>query len=144
MNMKKILFLLLAVTLFCSCSSDDDGDNSLNGFEKYEGTWGPVVYSIKGKEHLCNPEYPDINNINRYVFLKYKGEQIIMRTEYFYGGTWKHRADRPLYWHNGGFYKVKLIGSSNVEMGEPYTDIVLSGDILYLQSGPGTKYKKIK
>lgn len=72
------------------------------------------------------------------------GEQIIMRTEYYYKGEWKHRADKTLYWSNGGFYKVKLVGSSGEEIGDPYTDIVLSGDILQLQSDPGTKYKKIK
>lgn len=144
--MKNILFLLFAVTLlFCCCSSDDgDNDNNLNGFEKYEGTWGPVSYTLDGVEHSCNPNYPDISNINRLVFLKYDGEQIIMRTEYYNSGNWKHRADKTLYWHNGGLYKIKLVGSSTVEMGEPYTDIVLSGDILYLQSDPGTKYKKIK
>lgn len=144
MSIKKILFLLLAVTLFCCCSSDDGDGNNLNGFEKFEGTWGPVSYTLNGVEHSCSPTSPDINNINRYVFLKYDGEQIIMRTEYYYDGNWKHHTDKTLYWHNGGFYKMKLVGSSTVEMGEPYTDVVLSGDILQLQSDPGTKYKKIK
>ena len=45
--MKNLLFLLFAVTLFCCCSSDND-DNNLNGFELYEGTWGPVSYTLKG------------------------------------------------------------------------------------------------
>jgi hypothetical protein len=144
MSIKKILFLLLAVTLFCCCSSDDGDGNNLNGFEKYEGTWGPVVYTVKGEEHLCNPEYPDINNIPRLIFLKWHDNEIIMRTEHYYNGEWKHVQDYSLFWHNGGFYKVKLVGSSSVEMGKPYTDIVLSGETLYLQSDPGTKYKKIK
>lgn len=99
---------------------------------------------LKAKNIYAIPINPDINNINRLVFLKYDGEQIIMRTEYYYKGEWKHRADKTLYWSNGGFYKVKLVGSSGVEIGDPYTDIVLSGDILQLQSDPGTKYKKIK
>lgn len=142
--MKKILFLLFAVTLFCCCSSDDGDGNNLNGFEKYEGTWGPVVYTVKGEEHLCNPEYPDINNIPRLIFLKWHDNEIIMRTEHYYKGEWKHVSDKSLFWYNGGFYKVKLVGSSSVEIGDPYTDIVLSGDILQLQSDPGTKYKKIR
>lgn len=141
--MKKILFFLFAVTLFCCCSSDD-GDNNLNGFELYEGTWGPVSYTLKGKVYPCNPEYPNINNIDRLVFLRWEDDKVIIRYEYFYKGEWKHRADKTLYWNNGGFYKVKLVGSSGVEIGDPYTDIVLSGDILQLQSDPGTKYKKIK
>ena len=138
--MKKILFLLLAVTLFCCCSSSDDSsENLLVGFEKYEGTWGPVSYTIKGVEYTCNPNSPSVNNINRFVFLKYSGEEIIMRTEYYSNGSWKQRSDKTLYWHNGSFYKSTTTG-----MGDPYTDIVLSDDVLQLKSDPGTKYKKVK
>lgn len=144
MSIKKILFLLFAVTLFCCCSSDDGDESNLSGFEKYEGTWGPVAYTIKGKEHLCNPEYPDINNIPRLVFLKWRDNEVIIRSEYYYNGEWKHGSDMSYIWHNGGFYKVKTEDGKNIEMGEPYTDIVISGDILYRQSDPGTKFKKVK
>lgn len=143
--MKKLLLIFAILSAFlCGCSSDDSENNSLSGFERYKGTWGPVSYTLDGVEHTCNPEYPDVRNINRLVFLPSSGNEIILRTEYYYDGTWKHRADKSLFWHNGGFYKVKLVGSSSVEMGEPYTDIVLSDETLYLQSDPGTKYKKIK
>ena len=144
-SMKKILFLFALLSAFlCGCSSDDGNENELKGFERYEGTWGPISYTLNGVEHTCNPEYPDIRNITRLVFLPYGGNEIILRTEYYSNGTWKHCTDKSLFWHNGGFYKVKLLGSSSVEMGEAFTDIVLSGDILYLQSDPGTKYKKIR
>lgn len=143
--MKKLLLIFAILSAFlCGCSSDDSENNSLSGFERYKGTCGPVSYTLDGVEHTCNPEYPDVRNINRLVFLPSSGNEIILRTEYYYDGTWKHSADKSLFWHNGGFYKVKLVGSSSVEMGEPYTDIVLSDETLYLQSDPGTKYKKIK
>lgn len=115
--MKKLLFLLFAVTLFCCCSSDDGGNN-LNGFELYEGTWGPVSYTLKGKVYPCNPEYPNINNIDRLVFLRWEDDKVIIRYECFYNGEWKHRTDQSFIWRNGKFYKIKLVGSSNVEMGE--------------------------
>ena len=77
--MKNLLFLLFAVTLFCCCSSDND-DNNLNGFELYEGTWGPVSYTLKGKVYPCNPEYPNINNIDRLVFLRWEDDKVILKS----------------------------------------------------------------
>lgn len=141
--MKKILFLLFAVTLFCCCSSDD-GDNNLNGFELYEGTWGPVSYTLKGKVYPCDPEYPNINNIDRLVFLRWKDDEVIIRYECFYNGEWKHRTDQSFIWRNGKFYKIKLVGSSNVEMGEPYTAITIDGGFMYNSDYEGVKFKKIK
>lgn len=141
--MKKLLFLLFAVTLFCCCSSDDGGNN-LNGFELYEGTWGPVSYTLKGKVYPCNPEYPNINNIDRLVFLRWEDDKVIIRYECFYNGEWKHRTDKTFIWHNGKFYKIKLVGSSNVEMGEPYTAITIDGDFMYNSDYKGVKFKKVR
>lgn len=141
--MKKLLFLLFAVTLFCCCSSDDGGKN-LNGFELYEGTWGPVSYTLKGKVYPCNPEYPNINNIDRLVFLRWENDKVIIRYECFYNGEWKHRTDKTFIWHNGKFYKIKLVGSSNVEMGEPYTAITIDGDFMYNSDYEGVKFKKVR
>lgn len=141
--MKNLLFLLFAVTLFCCCSSDND-DNNLNGFELYEGTWGPVSYTLKGKVYPCNPEYPNINNIDRLVFLRWEDDKVIIRYECFYNGEWKHRTDKTFIWHNGKFYKIKLVGSSNVEMGEPYTAITIDGDFMYNSDYEGVKFKKVR
>ncbi|MDY3284550.1 MAG: hypothetical protein SOX60_08595 [Prevotella sp.] len=142
--MKNLLFLLFAVTLFCCCSSDNDDNNNLNGFELYEGTWGPVSYTLKGKVYPCNPEYPNINNIDRLVFLRWEDDKVIIRYECFYNGEWKHRADQSFIWRNGKFYKIKLVGSSNVEMGEPYTAITIDGGFMYNSDYEGVKFKKIK
>lgn len=141
--MKNLLFLLFAVTLFCCCSSDND-DNNLNGFELYEGTWGPVSYTLKGKVYPCNPEYPNINNIDRLVFLRWEDDKVIIRYECFYNGEWKHRTDKTFIWHNGKFYKIKLVGSSNVEMGETYTAITIDGGFMYNSDYEGVKFKKVR
>lgn len=141
--MKNLLFLLFAVTLFCCCSSDND-DNNLNGFELYEGTWGPVSYTLKGKVYPCNPEYPNINNIDRLVFLRWEDDKVIIRYECFYNGEWKHRTDKTFIWHNGKFYKIKLVGSSNVEKGEPYTAITIDGGFMYNSDYEGVKFKKVR
>lgn len=142
--MKNLLFLLFAVTLFCCCSSDNDGNNNLNGFELYEGTWGPVSYTLKGKVYPCDPEYPNINNIDRLVFLRWEDDKVIIRYECFYNGEWKHRTDKTFIWHNGKFYKIKLVGSSNVEMGEPYTSITIDGGFMYNSDYEGVKFKKVR
>lgn len=99
---------------------------------------------MKGKVYPCNPEYPNINNIDRLVFLREEDDKVIIRYEYFYNGEWKHRTDQSFIWRNGKFYKIKLVGSSNVEMGEPYTAITIDGDFMYNSDYEGVKFKKVR
>lgn len=144
--MKKILILFLSLALI-GCSSNDEvagsGDEKteLKGFKRYEGTWGPVSYIYKGVEHLCNPNYPDINNIDRVIFLPYQGQEIILRTEYYYHGEWKHGRDITLFYIDGLFYKKLNGGQPKAE--DIFDSITLSDGFLYYTECPGVKFKKV-
>lgn len=140
--MKKLLCLFLALALL-GCSSDDDETNNLSGFEQYEGTWGPASYTLDGVVYDCDPNSPGVTNIDRIVFLRYEGDEVIMRTEYAVSGGWKHRRDKMLYWVNGAFHEVRLNGDK-VEAGNLYTAITISGGYLYDTDHPGMKFVKVK
>ena len=144
--MKKYLFMVISLfamaTLF-ACSSDDDDNNALTGFEQYEGTWGPTSYMLDGVEYTCDPNSPGVTNIDRLTFLRNEGQEVIMRIEYYGSGGWRHRRDKMLYWVNGAFHEVSLNGDK-VEAGNLYTAITLSGGYLYHTDYPGTKFVKVK
>ena len=40
--------------------------------------------------------------------------------------------------------EIKLVGSSNVEMGEPYTAITIDGGFMYNSDYEGVKFKKVR
>lgn len=141
----KVFYLFIALcAIFASCSSDNDenseSSNDWAGFEVYEGTWGPAVYTLKGVEYTCDPQNPGLNNIDRITFIKYDDNEIILRDEYYYNGVWKQRSDKILLWSKG-----KIYGSeSDLQNGIPYTKIVKSGNYLTYESSYTSGIKFIK
>lgn len=145
--MKKILSLLLIVfAVFANYSCSDDEEDDWQGFEKYEGVWGPAVYTLDGKEYECNPNYPNINLIDRVSFIKYEGTQVIVRNEYFNNGVWKHRYDDLFIFENGNFYETRIDGNGLVK-GNVYHGFIISDGYLTCpdrQACQGIKFVKVE
>ena len=150
----KILKLLIFVSILCfglsSCSKDNSNNdnseqsesNAWKGFETYEGTWAPVAYQLKGEWHECDPNNPGISNIDRLTFIKYKGNEVILRDEYYSSktGEWEQRSDSPLWWKDGSFYE-----DENCSASKKCTDIYVTTDgYLHLCSKHSTYVSSLK